>query len=129
MATALSGAQLIINNEVIAYVPNSLMENEGNPESELRSEVVGDGEVQYVAVRDFTTAKAPVKFDLISTIENRVLVRGWIDNFAANVIKTVALEGTTAVYENSLITNQVEIDTGKDGNITVEFEGKRPLLA
>jgi hypothetical protein len=129
MATALSGSTLLINNEAIAYVPNSLMENEGNPEAQLRAEVIGDGAVDYVGVRDYTTAKAPVKFDLISTIENRQLVRAWIQNFDQNVIKTISPDGTAAVYENALITNQVEIDTGNDGNITVEFEAKQPLVA
>ena len=122
MATALSGSRLIINNETIEYMANSLKYDLGNAEVKVDPQVIGDGAVTNVPSRDFSTAKSKVMFDLKSTSENEEKVIAFIELFASNVIKIVSSDSVTRVFESATIINKPEFDTGADGVIPIEFE-------
>jgi hypothetical protein len=123
MANALSGETLIINNETIAYMPNSLVYDFGNPEVTVEPQIIGGGAVTNTYSRDFSTAKSKVTFDLKSTVENKDKVRVWINNFSNNLIKIVAPDGNSSeIVENSVVINKPEINSSADGVISIEFE-------
>lgn len=128
MTTALSGASLYINNEIVPYMSNSLKFVPGKPERKVDPQVVGDGNVENVATEDFSTAKSKVVFDLKTTIENETLYNAWHDLFDANLIKIISKDGTSRIYENCTIINQPEFDTGSDGVASIEFEGAQSVF-
>lgn len=128
MAKALSGAKLIINNETIGYSANSLKYDAGNPERKVSPQVIGGGGVTNVVTEDFETAKSKIMFDLKTTSENEVLINGWVSAFDENAIKIVSSDGAARIFENAVIINKPEFDTGADGIIGVEFESSVRLF-
>jgi len=129
MANALAGAALIINNETIPYVPNSLKYDVGNPERKVEPQVVGGGAVTNVVTEDFATAKSKIMFDLKTTTENEQLFLGWVENFEDNLVKIVSNDGKSRVFELATIINKPEFDTGADGIASIEFESNRSVVA
>lgn len=131
MATelSLSGAQLLVNNETIPYMANSLKFNLGNPERKVDPQVVGNGRVNNVVSEDFATAKSMIMFDLKSTATNETSLQAWIQNVEQNVIKVISPDGSIRVFENCVVINKPEIDTGADGVFSVDFEGEQAVSA
>jgi len=128
MATAFSNATLLINNETIAYMANSLKFVEGQPEKKVDPQVIGGGAVTNVVTQDFSTAKSKVMFDLKTTSENQTIISTWESAFDQNLIKIISSNGTTTVFENTAIINQPEFDAGVDGVISIEFEGAQSVF-
>lgn len=122
MPNALSGSQLIINNEIIPYQSNSLKFDSGTPERKVDPQVVGGGGVENVTTEDFSTAKSKISVDLKTTSQNEVLINGWVTNFDQNLIKIISNDGVARIFENATLINKPEFDTGADGIISLEFE-------
>lgn len=129
MATAVNGATLYGNNDVVTYMPNSLTYDIGKAERTVTPQIVGNGSVENITTEDFSTAKAMLKFDLKTTSENEALVIGWLDNFDSNVFKVVSSDGKTRVFEKSVIINKPEFDTSSDGVISIEIESSQAAVA
>ena len=126
--TALSGMTFIINNDIWAYVPNSLKFKEGHPERSVNPQVVGDGAVENEVSENYETLKGSVTVDLKTTTENEIKVNRVQRNFDQNLIKLVSPDGKTRVFENAVVINDPEFDAGADGVVTVEFESKPAVL-
>jgi hypothetical protein len=129
MATAINGATLYGNNDVVVYMPNSLTYDIGKAERTVTPQIVGNGTVENVVTEDFSTAKGKLQFDLKTTSENEALVIGWLDNFDSNVFKVVSTDGKTRVFEKSVIINKPEFDTSSDGVISIEIESSQAAIA
>lgn len=128
MAQALSGSQLYHNNEIVEYMPNSLKYELGTPERKVDPQVVGNSSVVNVISEDYATAKAMISFDLKTTTENEAKLQTMIDNFDNNVFKIVSNDGVTRVFQNAVVINKPEIDTGADGVISIEIESSQAAI-
>lgn len=118
-----SDAVVIVNNEVVAVVPNSVKFTEGFGEQKVRAASVGGGKVETVHARDLESSLSKVMFELMTTIGNVKLARSWKANFAQNVIQ---VSGSTPdgdinrTFTNATITNDYEVEIGSEGNISIE---------
>ena len=127
MSNAIHGSTLEINNNVIPYVPNSLVYDFGTPEVSVDPQIIGDGAVENIYSENFETAKSKVTVDLKSTSENEARLQSFTDNFDQNLIKIIARDGTARIFENAVVINKPEINTGSDGVISIEFESRQSL--
>ena len=127
MSIALSGSTLYVNNEIWPYVPNSLKWDFGNPEVSVDPQVVGGGLVENVNSKDYSTAKAKIMWDSKSTSENETKLTSLIENFDQNLIKIVDPSGGSRIFENSVVINKPEVDSGSDGVFSIEIESS-PML-
>lgn len=129
MANALSGSTLYANNEVITYMPNSLIYDIGSPERIVAPQVVGNGAVENVTTEDFSTSKGKITFDLKTTSENEEVVQTWIDNVDSNVFRIVSSDDKSRNFQGAVVINKPEFDTGADGVISIEIESARAVVA
>jgi hypothetical protein len=119
--TALVNPALVINNEPVAYKPNSLSYNDGFPEVSVRTKTTGGGNVQTVIGQDIETSRGSVKFTLISEISSVATVKQWMQNLENNAIE-LSQDGFTRTFTKAIVTNKPDINAGMDGEIEVEFE-------
>ena len=92
MAIALADVSVVINNEPIAIVPNSVTYTEGLGEQNMRVASAGGGSVEQVFSNDIETNLSMVNFEVFNDIETIELVRSWKVNRNNN---TVSLSGRT----------------------------------
>jgi hypothetical protein len=124
MTQGLTKAKLIINNERVAYIPNSLKDTSGFGERTVSPQNLGGGETSNVITEDVSTFKGKIMFDLKTTQDNKALLREWQSNLDANTVKIEYSSGKISLYENATVINDPERDDGVDGVMSVEMEAK-----
>ncbi len=124
MSIQLSDAAVLVNDEVVAIVPNSLKFTEGFGEQNVRAASVGGGSVEQVYSRDLETALSQIMFDLHTTPANVKLARSWKSNANQNVVQIAgktAEADMTRVFTQAAMTGDPEIEIGTEGVINIEF--------
>lgn len=125
MSIQLSDAAVLVNDEVVAIVPNSLKFTEGFGEQSVRAASVGGGSVEQVYSRDLETALSKIMFDIHTTPANVKLARGWKTNANQNVVQIAGStsEGDmTRTFTQAAMTGDPEIEIGSEGMINIEFQ-------
>lgn len=130
MSEQLSDSAILVNDEVVAIVANSLKFNEGLGEQTVRAASVGGGAVEQVYSHDVETALGRVAFDLHTTPGNVKLARGWKANKNANVVQ-LAAENTdgdvTRTYTQAAMVNDPDLEVATEGVINIEFMSNAPV--
>ena len=124
MPIQLSDATVLVNDEVIMIVPNSLKYTEGFGEQSVRAGSIGGGAVEQVYSRDVETSLSKVMFDIHTTPANVKLARTWKANANENVVQIAGktAEGdTTRTFTQAAMTGDPEIEISTEGVIGVEF--------
>jgi hypothetical protein len=124
MTQGLTKAKLIINNERVGYISNSLKDTSGFGERTVSPQNLGGGETSNVITEDVSTFKGKIMFDLKTTQDNKALLREWQSNLDANTVKIEYPSGKISLYENATVINDPERDDGVDGVMSVEMEAK-----
>lgn len=122
MTEAIYGADLIVNNEKVDYVPNSLTITLGKGERNLMPLVNGTAGVTVVYSEDISTKKSKVMFDLPTTADNLELVTGWLNNRNANVVSVVNGEEVSLAFLQATVINDPEFATGNEPTVSIEME-------
>lgn len=127
MARELNDVSIIVNNEKIGYVPNSLSMTYGFGESELRTVVVGNGIIDHDFSEDLESRVSMVKFSLRTTSDNINKFKVWKGNRSNNALRLVGASGTgfDAFVTSAAIMNDPEINFQSDGQIEIEFKGNQ----
>jgi hypothetical protein len=124
MPIQLSDAAVLVNDEVVAIVPNTLKYTEGIGEQQVRAASVGAGAVEQIYSRDVESALSKVMFDIHTTPDNVALQLTWKTNGNKNV---VAIAGSTdegevtRTFTQAAMTGDPEIEIGTEGVINIEF--------
>lgn len=121
--SAISVPAVIVNNIGINIKPNSLMFNDGLPESKIRTASGGGAATETIFTNDIETAFSEVKFVLYTTSENIERVRAWKTNEQQNIVKVTDKSGFTRSMSNAAIINKPQYETGVEGEVEVEFHG------
>ena len=126
MAIALADASVIVNNEPIAIVPNSLMFTEGFGEQNMRAASAGGASVVQVFSANVETNFSKVKFELFNDIDSIELARAWKSNRNQN---TITVSGKTAdgktlsrTFQQAAILDDYEVELGSDTTFTLDFK-------
>lgn len=123
-------ATVLVNNEAIGIVPNSLKFTEGFGERKKRTVSVGDGKTEQIYARDNETRKGRVMFELPTTIDNIALARAWAANDDRNVVQIAGqtVDGElTRTYTQAAVINDYEVEVGTETNISIEIEANAPI--
>ena len=120
----LSDATVLVNDEVIAIMPNSLKYTEGFGEQAVRAASTGDGSVEQIYSRNVETNLSKAMFDIPTTPENVALAREWKSNGNKNVVQIAGAtdEGElTRTFTQAAMTNDAEVEISSEGIVPIEF--------
>jgi hypothetical protein len=124
MPIQLSDATVLVNDEVIMIVANSLKYTEGFGEQTVRAGSVGGGAVEQIYSRDVESSLSKIMFDLHTTPANVKLARTWKANANENVVQIAGktTEGdVTRTFTQAAFTGDPEIEISTEGVIGIEF--------
>jgi hypothetical protein len=127
---ALSKPSVRVNNEAIAISPNSCKVGDGEGETTVRTQSGGGNSVELVITDDASQKIGTVMFDMLNTIKNIKLAKGWKKNPGKNVVSVSGeLDGEvfSQTYRIASITNKVEWGLAADGNTSLEWSGAQPV--
>ena len=124
MTQRLNNVTLLINNEQIAYIANSLKISDGFGTYESINVVLGGGQTEKIFAEDLESRISKISFSMPSTVEAHNLKRQWKSNLDNNVIEVIGPSGSgfTAVFTQASMMNDPDTVFGKDGVIEPEFE-------
>ncbi len=120
----LSDATVLVNDEVIAIMPNSLKYTEGFGEQNMRAASIGGGAVEQIYSRNVETSLSKTMFELPTTPENVDLARTWKANGNKNVVQIAGStdEGeVTRTFTQAAMIGDPEIEIASEGMIPIEF--------
>ena len=126
----LTTATVVVNNEVIGIVPNSVEIDEGLGEQDVKAVSVGGGKVEQLYIEDVETKFGEAKFEMPTTPENIELARAWKVNQNRNVVQIVGstTEGTvTRTYTQAALTENYKIPVGPDATMEIRFKANTPI--
>lgn len=127
----ISDATLLINNDVVAYVPNSLSWDEGLGEQKVLAQSEGAGRTSQVYSADLESNIGMVKFALRGTIKNMRRAREWKQNANQNVVTIVMQdrngEDEIRSFTGMALTTNYEIPIQAEGTIDLELHGNSPI--
>ena len=126
MGFQLSDVTLEVNDDTVAYEPNTLDYDEGKGETRVRAASTGGGGTELIFGQDVAEAISMVKFELPSTISNVELVRDWQENIGGNVILLSSQKAGvsfTRTVTQATVTNSPRLELNVDGTISVEMKG------
>lgn len=124
MAIQLTDATVVVNNNTIGVIPNSVKYTEGLGEQKQRAVSVGGGKVEQVFSNDLETNFSMLSFDMPSTVDNIKAARDWKLNGNANVAQVFAENADGNIvktFTGAAFTSDYEVEIGVDANISVEF--------
>lgn len=123
-AIGISEGTLEVNDEVIAYLSNSLAFNRGGGEVNVIAQTVGGGGIEAVSTVDAETRLGMIKFSMRSTAKSDELLSAWQGGFGFNVVRISDSDtGISFVLTGASVTNNPDLETGADGAVEVEFKG------
>jgi len=121
----MSSPTVIINNDVISVVPNSVSYKNGAGERKVKTASAGGRSVEIINTYDAGTLIGMLKFKLYTTKRNIDLLNDWV-NRSIDANNTATLNDGTFVtnFTEMCVVNDPEVATGVDGEIEVEFQGR-----
>lgn len=125
MATQLADATVLVNNEPVAVIPNTVKYTEGLGEQSIRAASTGGGGVEQIYSNNIESNFSQVMFEVPATKENIERAREWKTNRNQNV---VTIAGTTPEgditrsFTQAAILNDYEVELGSETNVSMEFK-------
>lgn len=124
---ALSAPSVIVNNQTIAIVPNSLKYDGGEGEISVRAASAGGGSITTVHTVNVETKIGKVMFDVYPDTEIDALISQWKENVGGNSIQAIQVnnngKSVTLAWDNMSLVNSVERQASADGVVSLEFNG------
>lgn len=127
MANALSVPQVVINNENIRVVPNSLVYDGGEGETNTRAASGGGNNIESVHTVNAEDKLSKVMFDVYLTADIDGKIAEWKERTGANGITLSERfgDGTTVTraFSRMSLTNKIDRNASADGVVSLEFMG------
>ena len=129
MAIILNNPSVVINNNAVPVVANSVKFKEGLGEQDLKVQSAGGGHISQVYCDNIEMKISELSFDMLSTVDNIEAARGWKLNFNKN---TITLTGTDTITNKTLtrtfigaaLTSNYDVELSSDGKLSLEFKGQ-----
>ena len=123
MPRAITTPALLVNNESVEIVPNSLSYIRGVGTRTVKTQSAGGSQLTNVTMVNLEEAKGHLKFKVYNTAENESQVRAFQDLFDGNLAQFVTKEGLNGTLRNAIITNDPEFVLGADQSTEIEMQG------
>jgi hypothetical protein len=122
---AMSNPSVIINNEAIAIVPNSLVWKKGHGEVNQRVASTGGDAVEFVLSEDVSTKVGVVQFKLYTTKRNIDFIDVWKILSKTGAIAITINDGDFVQdFIEMVMCNDPDINASADGEIDIEMKGR-----
>lgn len=118
----ISKPYLVINNEAVEYVGNSLAIKNGEGERFIHVVSSGGNNVKPLYTEDVTAKRGMVKFSVRLTNEMMEKIKTWQQNESANAISVFSGDYSASMKFATMITDP-ELPFGADVTADIEFEG------
>lgn len=119
----ISNPTVIANNIAISIVPNSLDYVDGLGETTVEAQSAGGNSITAVYGDDATTKIGELKFEMFNTATNIALIKEWKLNSSANAFHVFDnTSDFSRVFQNAVLTTNVEVGLGSDKTISLEFK-------
>lgn len=122
MVKQLNDITLIVNNEVVPYIADSLSWQDGLGEATVRNAVVGGGQTVSVYSKALETKVGMIKFSMPTTAQSEAWKRQWKLLEDQNVVELIGTQGFSKVFTNAAILNDPESSSANEGNIEIEMK-------
>jgi len=119
---AISTGQLLVNDVVVPYVPNTFKFTEGFGEYNQRAATVGSGRSEVVFSENAEAKLSMCSFEIYPTAEGIALARQWKSNKGNNVVEYIAKDMQRTITSCAII-NDYENEIGADTVISLEWKG------
>lgn len=124
MSEQLSNVSVLVNNDLVAIIPNSFSFTEGLGEQAVRAASAGGAQVEQIYSDNVEMRYSTIKFDIPGTVGNIAKAREWKQNKNQNLLqmagKTVDGNITRTFSQASLLSNY-DIPVSSDGKISLEW--------
>lgn len=122
----LSDVTVVVNNEPIAIVPNSVSFSEGFGEQNMRAASSGGGVTEQVYSENVETNFSMLKFEMYPDIDSIESVRSWKSNKNRNVFSisgsTPDGKSLTRTFNKAAILGDYEVNLGSDTTFEVDVQ-------
>jgi len=124
MSEQLSNGAILVNNDIVSYIPNTLTFTEGLGEQSIRAASAGGNQTEQVYSDNIEMRYSTVKFELPATVDNIAKTRQWKQNKNQNLIQ---IQGRTAdgdlsrTFSQAALLTDYEVPLTNDGNIALEW--------
>ena len=129
---SISNPTVVVNNETIYIVPNSLKYDGGEGEINVRAASAGGGSVESIHSVNAESKISKVSFDVFLKDDLDGKIATWKSRAGANSIEFTQATGLTGYVSRSFdkmsLTNLVERNASADGVVTLEWAGD-PMTA
>lgn len=122
MAKNLANPTLVVNNQAVFVIPNSISFRDGTGEQTVSVQAAGNT-VQTVYSKNLESNMSFLKFSLSNTPENIELANTWKSLENANAATLTGNGGFSRSFNNLAVTNDVEFNLGADVTIDIEMMG------
>ncbi len=130
MAVQVTDATILVNNQAVAVIPNTVVFDEGLGEQSMRAASLGGGRVTMVYSHDVASNVGMVKFSIPATVNNINLAKAWKVNRDQNVVQVLGStpEGTvTRTFTQAALLSKYEVPLGTDKDIEIVFNSAPPI--
>jgi hypothetical protein len=120
----ISNPQVLVNDELILFVPNSLKYIKNTAKTNVKSLTGGGNSVITVHSKDISEATGKVTFSIKATSRSIELLDIWANNTAENVIEISSSNGDIALAFTGMSLEEIpDLEFGADAEIEVTFLG------
>lgn len=118
---------VLLNGEILSFVPNSLSFKRGFGDVKTRPESAGGENVDNVVTRDLTTATGHFTFKMTPTADNIALIINAQENFGNNEVQIINAINVSmnASMSGASIMNDPDFAIGADTDISIEMQGNQ----
>lgn len=122
---ALATPSVIVNNDIVAILPNSLVIKTGKGNKMVRPQSAGGDSVSNVITEDAETKKSMVKFSMYNTKTATDLLADWQSSTDGVSIQVSERKSSyQANFRRMHVIEDPEIALSADGNLEINFEGQ-----
>lgn len=119
----IAAPQLMLNNVNIAIIPNTFKYTEGLGEQTMKTASAGGGAVVQVTADDASKKKSKAEFQFYADASLIELALSVKQNLNRNVLSgTDSQSSWSRTFQQAMLVNDYEIETGPDGKMTLQFE-------
>ena len=128
MAITIQPKEIRIDNEAIAFKPNSYMEVLGAGSVETKSQSIGGGGSEPVHMLDKETEIGQMKFAMRNTPENQLILEKILrERLVGRKIEAIFDDGSIKILTNAVQQGDIENAKQKDGGFEFDFKGARMI--
>ena len=113
--------QVLVNNNPILVIPNSVNFTEGLGEQTVEPHSAGGDSIQTVFADNVAERCSAINFEMANTEQHINLIRSWKQNENENTI-VITGDDLSRTFKFAALVNNYDVGLGADTNISLEWK-------